>query len=58
MKIGSINYLVSRDEVVLKLTEGFEASDPLFRADMLQDLLFMVKDEYNKARSELGWENI
>lgn len=58
MKIGLINYLESKDEVVLKLTEGFEASDPLFRADMLQDLLFMVKDEYNKARSELGWDNI
>lgn len=58
MKIGTVKYLENMDDVLFILTDEFANSDPLFRADMLKDLMFMVKEEYNLARVELGWNEI
>lgn len=58
MKIGKVKYLENIDDVLFILTDEFANSDPLFRADILRDLMFLVKEEYNLARVQLGWNEI
>lgn len=42
----------------LMLSVDFEKDNPLYRADVLQAVVFEIVQAYNAARRELGWTQV
>ena len=56
-----IGYLKADREIgqgSIKLPEDWNQQSDLWRADVAQDWLYEILDEYNKARQELGWPKV
>lgn len=43
-------------EAEVKFSDAFISDDPLFRADILRDVIFDCLYEYNKSMVEMGWK--
>jgi hypothetical protein len=42
----------------IDLDQKFKADHPMLRADVLQDWIVLLTEEYSKARVDLGWSAV
>ena len=42
----------------VELGKEFQEADAMFRADVFQDWILLLTEEYSKARVDLGWSAV
>ena len=57
-KLIKLNIDEDSGEAKVVFSDDFLSDDPLYRADILQDVILDCLVEYNRAKSEMGWREM